>query len=179
MDTEMKKDNSGKWIAPLPLKEDRPRLPNNRKQALGRAKSLDINLRRDPVKKGHFLIFMQTLIDAGHAEPALPLDPAVERWYLPLFGVYHPQKKDRIRGVFDSSSSVNGVSLNSVLMSGPDLMNSLLGVLLRFRKERVAIMADIEQMFYCFLVQHDHRRYILDSCGMKTMTLKNRSSSIK
>lgn len=59
--------------------------------------------------------------------------------------------------VFDSSAQFDGVSLSEVLLSGPDLNNTLLGVLLRFRKEPVAITADIEQMFYCFVVQEDHR----------------------
>lgn len=39
-------------------------------------------------------------------------------------------------------------------------MNNLYGDLLRFRRESIAIMADIEQMFYCFLVDADHRRYL-------------------
>lgn len=47
--------------------------------------------------------------------------------------------------------------LNEVLLQGPNLNNGLLGVLLRFRKEPVAITADVRQMFYCFLVQEEHR----------------------
>ncbi|RXN33123.1 hypothetical protein ROHU_004400 [Labeo rohita] len=38
--------------------------------------------------------------------------------------------------------------------------NSLLGVLLRFRKEQVAITADIQQMFHCFVVREDHRNFL-------------------
>ena len=45
-------------------------------------------------------------------------------------------------------------------MSGPNLTNSLLGILLRFRKDRYAVSADIEQMFYSFLVSPEHRDYI-------------------
>ena len=45
-------------------------------------------------------------------------------------------------------------------MSGPDMMNSLLGVLLRFRKELIGITADIQQMFYCFMVKPEHRNYL-------------------
>ena len=33
-------------------------------------------------------------------------------------------------------------------MKGPDLEKSLVGVLLRFRKERIAVTADVEAMFY-------------------------------
>lgn len=62
--------------------------------------------------------------------------------------------------MFDSSAQQHGVSLNSVLLTGPDLNNTLLGVLLRFRKDLIAVTADIRQMFYGFLVRHDHRDYL-------------------
>lgn len=71
--------------------------------------------------------------------------------------MYHPQKPGQLRVVFDSSAQEDGISLNSVLLSGPDLNNSLLGVLLRFRKEAIALTADIQQMFYGFMVREDHR----------------------
>ncbi len=47
-----------------------------------------------------------------------------------------------------------------MLLTGPDLNNSLLGVLLRFRKESVAITADIQQMFYCFFVKEEDRNFL-------------------
>ncbi|XP_077390535.1 uncharacterized protein LOC144027111 [Festucalex cinctus] len=43
---------------------------------------------------------------------------------------------------------------------GPDLNNTLIGVLLRFRKGSIAVMADIQQMFHCFRVQEDHRNFL-------------------
>lgn len=51
-------------------------------------------------------------------------------------------------------------SLNDVLLTGPNLNNSLLGVLLRFRKELVAVTADIQHMFHFFVVREDHRDYL-------------------
>ena len=44
-----------------------------------------------------------------------------------------------------------------MLLSGPDLTNSLLEILLRFRQDPVAFMVDIEQMFHSFVVREDHR----------------------
>ena len=74
--------------------------------------------------------------------------------------MYHPQKPDKIRVVFDCSASFDGESLNSHLLQGPDLTNKLLGVICRFRQEPVAVMCDIEQMFYQFRVSKDHRDYL-------------------
>ena len=103
---------------------------------------------------------MGKILDNNHAEVAPPLQENEERWYLPLFGVYHPKKPEQIRGVFDSSAKFNGVSLNNVLLTGPDLSNSLLGFLVRFRREMIAVTADVQHMFHCFIVREDHRNYL-------------------
>ncbi|XP_071086519.1 uncharacterized protein [Haliotis cracherodii] len=160
MDNEMVKTSEGNWIAPLPFRNGRRRLPNNRSQALNRAKTLDRCLKRDTIKRQQFLEFMQRILDNDHAELAPPLTEDEERWYLPLFGVYGPKKPDQLRAVFDSSANHEGISLNDVLLKGPDLANSLVGVLLRFRRESTAVMADIQQMFYCFLVKEEHRNFL-------------------
>ncbi|XP_021366693.1 uncharacterized protein LOC110459000 [Mizuhopecten yessoensis] len=157
---EFKKDSEGNLTAPLPFRSPRQRLSNNRGQALKRAKILHTSLERNPVKKEHFTTFMKGIIENGHADVATTIDPQAECWYLPLFGVYHPKKKDKIRGVFDSSAVYDGVSLNNVLLKGPDLTNSLIGVLMRFRQGAVAVSGDIESMFYCFSVHEDHRNFL-------------------
>ena len=103
---------------------------------------------------------MDNILKKEHAERAPDLKNGEEAWYLPLFGVYHPKKRDKIRVVFDSSTEFHGCSLNKVLMSGPNLTNHLLRVLLWFRKGTIAVVADIEQMFYGFLVKPEHRDYL-------------------
>lgn len=110
--------------------------------------------------KDHFFEYMEKILGKGHAEVAPLLKEGEECWYLPLFGVYHPKKPGHIRVVFDSSSQYTRVSLNDVLLTGPDLNNSLLGVLLRFRKEAIAITADIQHMFHCFHVRPEDRNFL-------------------
>lgn len=139
-------------MPPLPFRKPRRSLPNNREYAYGRLKTLRRNLEKKPEMKTHLVEFMQNIFDSNHAERAPALEEGKECWYLPIFGVYHPQKPGKIRVVFDSSAQYDGVSLNDVLLFAPDLNNSLSGVLLRFRREQVAIVADIQQMFHCFLV---------------------------
>ena len=50
--------------------------------------------------------------------------------------------------VFDCGNEVEGQSLNKKLLQGPDMTNQLVGVLCRFRLDKVAFMGDIEAMFY-------------------------------
>ncbi|XP_076879123.1 uncharacterized protein LOC143527737 [Brachyhypopomus gauderio] len=160
MDDECYQDSSNSWVAPLPFRSPRQRLPNNRDYAYQRLSSLLRTLEKRPKMKSQYLEFMDKLFANQHAEVAPPLSEGQECWFLPSFGVYHPRKPEQIRVVFDSSAPFEGVSLNDVLLTGPDLNNSLLGVLLRFRKEPVAVTADIQHMFHCFVVREDHRDYL-------------------
>ena len=160
MDSTVTKDSDNHWTAPLPFRENRRRLPNNKTLAVQRVHSLDRSLQKDEIKKKQVLDFMDNMLQNGHAEIAPPLPIGSECWYLPFFGVYHPKKPDKVRVVFDSSAVFAGTSLNDVLMKGPDMTNSLLGVLLRFRKEAVAITADVQQMFYNFKVDELHRNFL-------------------
>lgn len=115
---------------------------------------------RDKTKQEHFLTFMSNILDKGFAEEVPPLPATKECWYLPIFGIYHPKKPSQIRVVFDSSAQCQGTSLNQVLLTGPNLTNDLLGILLRFRQGPVAVTVDFQQMFYGFYVQPDHRKYL-------------------
>ena len=45
-----------------------------------------------------------------------------------------------------------GKSLNDMTYKGPDLTNSLARIILRFRADRLAVMPDIESMFYLVIV---------------------------
>ncbi|XP_071944729.1 uncharacterized protein [Antedon mediterranea] len=142
------------------FRSSRPTLPDNRHEAMKWFRTLLKSFSRKPKMKQQYLQFMTIMLVKGHAEQVTTGCLPKERWYLPHFGVYHPKKPDKIRVVFDSSTEYLGVSLNSVLITGPDLVNSLIGVLIRFREDTVAFMADIEQMFHSFHVKEQHRDYL-------------------
>jgi len=97
---------------------------------------------------------MRLTIEKGYAEevPEDEIDADRRKWYIPLHGVFSEQKPDKLRIVFDCAAQHHGVSLNQVLMQWPDLNNRLDAVLLRFRKESIALVADVEAMFHQVLV---------------------------
>ena len=93
---------------------------------------------------------MADIVDKGYARK-VPVDLQASssmNWYIPHDGIYHPHKPSKIHFVFDCSAKYQGKLLNDLLLNGPDLTNNLFGVLMRFRQERVALMADIESMFH-------------------------------
>ena len=154
---------NGHYEMPLPFKGDDPHLPDNKAMVLDRLKSLKRRLAREDTFRQHYSEFMQELLRNGHAEKVPESEITTEDgrvWYIPHHGVYHAQKPDKIRVVFDCSAQFKGVCLNNFLLQGPDLTNKLVGVLCRFRKEPIAIMCDVEKMFYQFLVSKQHQDYL-------------------
>ena len=141
----------GHYQMGLPFRNQDVKLPHNRQQAIQRLGSLQRKLLKDQELRADYIDFMNAIINNGYAEevPHQELSRSDGRvWYIPHHGVYNPHKPDKIRVVFDCVAPYHGVSLNNLLLQGPDLTNSLLGVLLKFREEQVAVMSDIESMFY-------------------------------
>ena len=62
--------------------------------------------------------------------------------------------------VFDCSVEYKGRCLNKELLPGPDLANQLIGVQLKFRKEIIAFMADIEKMYFQIRVAEKHQDFL-------------------
>ena len=69
-------------------------------------------------------------------------------WYLPHHLVFNEHNLNKIRIVFDAAAELDGVSLNKRLVTSPDLLNNLAGILLQFRNHKVAIATDIEAMYH-------------------------------
>ncbi|XP_076740274.1 uncharacterized protein LOC143418645 [Maylandia zebra] len=160
MEEGVKMKADGHCELPLPFKEDRPSLANNRSCAEHRLKNLKRRFEKDKQYHKDYTEFMRETIERGDAErvPSVDLDKG-PAWYIPHHGVYHPQKPGKIRVVFDCSAKYGGVSLNDYLLTGPELTNSLVGVLCRFRKGPVAVMCDIERMFHQFRVREEDQNY--------------------
>ncbi|XP_043193363.1 uncharacterized protein LOC122365846 [Amphibalanus amphitrite] len=143
--------DSGHYEIALPFREDNPELPCNRQMATQRLAGLKRKLTSDEELHRKYTAYMTEMIDKGYAE-AVP-EESKDRtdgkvWYIPHHGVHHAQKPDKIRVVFDCAAKYRGISLNSVLLQGPDMTNNLADVLIRLRESPVAFVADIESMFY-------------------------------
>ena len=150
----------GHYCIGLPFKAEDLKLPNNKFMTEKRLGSLKHKLQRNSELKNDYKEFMSKILCEGYAEqvPEEDLQRTDGRvWYIPHHAVYHPRKPNKIRVVFDCAANYQGVSLNDTLLQGPDLTNSLMGVLLRFRQEKIAIMGDIATMFYQVQVPRSDR----------------------
>ena len=149
----------GHYYTSLPLRDRNVTMPNNRDVAKQRALNLIRKFKSDPTYALEYRNFMTDVIQKGYAE-VVPQDRLQRQdgkvWYIQHHTVYHKRKKT-LRVVFDCSSKFHQASLNDELFQGRDLANSLLAVLLRFRQEPVAMMADIEGVFHQVRVHRDDR----------------------
>ena len=140
-------------------KEEKISLPNNLEMAKHRIASLKRRLLRDSSLKKNYIEVINSYLSKGHAKQLssdICQDQTKNVWYLPHHPVIHPHKS-KIRVVFDCAAKFHNVSLNDQLLSGPDLTNSLVGVLIRFRKEPIVLVADVEQMFHQVKVNPEDR----------------------
>ena len=141
---------NGHYSLRLPFRKARVHMPSNRQMAEQRLHSLKRKMSKNEQFKQEYTAFLTDIFENNYAEE-IPqeelMQPPGTTWFLPHHGVYHPKKK-KLRVVFDCAASFQGVSLNKELLQGPDLTNSLLGVVMRFRKEPIGIMADVKSMFH-------------------------------
>ncbi|XP_058816368.1 uncharacterized protein LOC131679652 [Topomyia yanbarensis] len=131
-------------------RNDDVRLPDSKPMAARRLSCLEKRMQRDPEMAESLKEKIRDYERCGYivrlTEKQLSKKyPRV--WYLPIFPIVNPNKPGKLRIVWDAAAKVAGVSLNSFLLTGPDLLTSLLSVLHRFREFRIAITGDIREMF--------------------------------
>ncbi|XP_063383582.1 uncharacterized protein LOC134669897 [Cydia fagiglandana] len=125
---------------------DNVKLPPSYVMARSRLHNLEVKMRRDKDFAEDYEAQIQKLLQKGYAERIMEPPQTDRTWFLPHFSVFNLNKGKR-RAVFDCAAKSQGNSLNDYILSGPDLLRSLLGILLRFREWNFAVVADIQEMF--------------------------------
>ncbi|XP_058827483.1 uncharacterized protein LOC131687421 [Topomyia yanbarensis] len=133
-------------------KSDDFEFPDSWGMAVRRLKGLEVKLTKDPELRENVFQQIREYLTKGYAHKATEreLDAANPKrvWYLPINVVTHPKKPEKKRLVWDAAARVEGVSLNSQLMKGPDLLRSLPSVICTFRERPIAFGGDIRKMFH-------------------------------
>ena len=125
--------------------------------AANRLRKAAIRFRQDPDRKAGVFKQMNEFIREGHARRVVDREvpDGLPVYYLPLHVVTRPDKPGKFRLCQDAASKVAGTCLNDLLLSGPDLVNRLVGVLLRFRRHPVVLSSDIKGFFHQIFVSEE------------------------
>ena len=126
------------------------KLPDNYFSALVQLKLLENKLNKNADLMSSYSKTFQDDLDKGYITKVSPHNSSQRtdrEWYLPHHAVVNPHKPGKVRRVSNGASKFHACSLNICLLTGPDLLQSLLHVLFRFREHRYAVSADIEATF--------------------------------
>jgi len=145
-----------RWETGLLWKEDAVSLPNSYSTAMKRLELIEKRRGRDP----DFGRMYSAKIDEYKVKGFISLIPPEKvnceseiKWYVPHFGVVNPNKPGKFRLVFDAAAKSHGASLNDFLLKGPDLIRPLQSVLWNFRRHKIVIMGDIQDMFHRVMIR--------------------------
>lgn len=154
--------NNNRYEVTLPWKEVHEPLPDNYYQSERRLRSLLLRLKakRDILKEYDSVIKDQ--YNKGIIERVYDIDKRDNIHYLPHHCVLRDDKETtKLRVVYDASSKEReGTSLNDCLHAGPSLTPELFDIILRFRLEQTAIIADIEKAFLMVSIQEGDRDFL-------------------
>ncbi|XP_035776777.1 uncharacterized protein LOC118458427 isoform X2 [Anopheles albimanus] len=130
--------------------------------ALKRMKSLERKMEKNPTLKQTVCKLIEEYQQKGYAHKItaeeLESTPPSEVWYLPMNVVINPKKPGKVRLVWDAAASVDGVSLNTQLLKGPDMLIPLPKIICGFRVGPVAFGGDIKEMFHQLKVRKEDKQ---------------------
>lgn len=158
---EHTRDDTGRYLVPLPLKDNPETLGHSYEIARNRLLGLEKRFKNDPTLKTEYQKFMKEYQDLGHMTLVAPDAARKGRYYIPHFGIWRlASKSTKMRTVFDASvKSSTGVSLNDLLLSGPKLQSNICEILTNFRIPQIVFTADICKMFRQILVLPEYRSF--------------------
>ena len=154
-----------RWLAEYPWIKDPADLPDNRRVALAMLYSTECRLGKNTQHATVYDNQVQDMVQRGVARKLTKEelnDYKGPIHYISHHKVLKPDSKSTpVRIVFNSSANYMGHVLNEYWAKGPDLLNSLLGILVQFRENEVAFIGDIKKMYHTVkttvLDQHTHR----------------------
>ncbi|XP_024875383.1 uncharacterized protein LOC112456855, partial [Temnothorax curvispinosus] len=142
------RNENGRFVVSLPLKGEIKSLGEH--NAMKSLKSMERRFAKDPILHQRYLSFLQEYESMGHMElvPENQEDPDVVN-YLPHHGVTREESDTtKLRVVFNASCRTSsGISLNNLLMVGPETKPELSNHVLRLRQDDYVLTADIVKMF--------------------------------
>ncbi|XP_067613175.1 uncharacterized protein [Eurosta solidaginis] len=145
-----------RWETGLLWKHDYIHLPESQPMAMRRLLCLEKRMAKDPNLKSFLVDTIKQYEEKGYVRKLRDGEVLAgpKSWYIPIFTVTNP-RKNKTRLVWDAAAAVGKTALNSVLLKGPDLMKSLLGILIRFREKPIGLCGDIREMFHQIRIRQE------------------------
>lgn len=171
------RDTEGRYTVAIPFKENLEQLGNSRHHAEKRLHNLERKLDAQPDIREEYTKFLEEYESLGHMSEVTNKEELYTHsgYYLPHHAVYKANSTTtKLRVVFDGSAkTTSGLSLNDVQWVGPVVQDDLISILLRFRKHRYVLSADIAKMYRQVWVREQDRKF------HRILWRKDKNSTIK
>ena len=159
------RNESKRWEASYPWIKDPSDLPDNKAAALSCLSSLEKRLKDNKQQSEVYKSQIEDMLERGVCRKVSKEELNEyegPKYYIAHHAVMKPSSKSTpCRIVFNSSANYKGHILNDYFAKGPDLLNNLLEVLLRFREERIGLAGDISKMFHSVSIPlHDKMTHL-------------------
>ena len=142
------------------LWKDRKRPKNNSKQALNIFLKSERRMKRHGALWFEFDQTVKDWVDKGYASMK-EVDLEEQGFYIPTFMVVREDKlTTKFRLIVNGKFEFNGKCINDYLLSGPNVMNRLADVLIRFRYHKYVLTCDVSNMFLRVKVPEKDRRFL-------------------
>lgn len=86
--------------------------------------------------------------------------PVKHQWFLPHYSVTNRYKPGKVCRVFNATFELKEAFLNYHLITGPNLFNSLIIILMCFCEKKIFISTEIESMFLQVVVPNSNQTVI-------------------
>lgn len=155
------RDETGRYTVQLPFKAPCTELGNSYSTAMRRLINLEKKLDSDPDIRANYNATLQDYIDKGYLDKVKDPSFNIPHYYIPHRAVYRPDKQSsKTRIVLDASCKTSsGKSLNDLLYIGPNLQSNIFNLLINLRMFSVAVIADIEKMYFQLNLSADHHAF--------------------
>ena len=154
-------DSDGRYEVSLPWVNGRQQIPGNKDVAFKRLENATKKLEAIGRMPDYQSVFDEW-VSEGIIEKVQESELDRQCHYLPHRPVFKESSSTtKVRPVFDASCKVKGYpSLNDCLEKGPNLMELIPSVLLRFRENAIGVTSDIRKAFLQISVRSEDRDFL-------------------
>lgn len=139
-------NNEGRYEVMLPWVDNKSELEDNKIIAEKRLQATTNKLLRETKLKEYDDVFK--LWEESGIIKEVDDKKMSAGYYLPHHAVIKEQSTTKVRPVFDASSKAkNCISLNDCLEKGPNLLEEIPPILIKFREKKIGVTSDIEKAF--------------------------------
>lgn len=150
------RQSDGRYVVRLPFKQSEMHtLGSSKNIAVAQFINLEKKLSRQKQLAQQYKAFLSEYRDLGHMKSCNDFTETTPGCYIPHHCIQHPgdDNVSKFRVVFNASAkTTTGVSLNDVMLRGPNLQKDLQSLIIKWRQYPFVVTADIEKMYRQIMV---------------------------